>query len=194
MLVQAVEDRQSPSALDISPLNGIFSIETLQAASLDEKRSAWKFPRHACMPRSKYLAPGLRLPTAEEFVANCCSFDDVAEDDMTTPVCILRGDYERAASNPWKIQEKSTAFPWGLYLDMTELFGLYPFEDGCQLLLPYSIAGPIRRKLWNRRYIKHSCELLQILQNPFIVRHSLRLAMFLGFFAKAVVDGLWNVN
>ncbi|KAF2224593.1 hypothetical protein BDZ85DRAFT_104354 [Elsinoe ampelina] len=193
-LVQAIEDRQSPSAQDTPTSNGIFSVETLKAAGLDEERFAWSFFRLARTPRFKYLAPGLRLPTAEEFVASRHSFEDMADDDVTIPVCVLRGDYERAALNPWKVYERPTRLPWGLYLDRTNLDGFCPFEDGCLLALPYSIAGPVKRKAPNGQYRRHNSLLLQISQNPYMPQHSSQLALFLGYFAKAVVDGMWTVG
>ncbi|PSK51747.1 hypothetical protein B9Z65_3014 [Elsinoe australis] len=74
------------------------------------------------------------------------------------------------------------------------LVALCPFGDGCQLVLPYKIAGPVRRRRWSGEWENSNTSLLQLSQNPFIIEHRSQLALFLGYFAKAVVDDLWTIN
>lgn len=98
------------------------------------------------------------------------------------------------ASNPWVCEQQPSRIPWGLYLDKTQIVALCPFEDGYQLVLPYKIAAPVRRKRWNNEWENSNTFLLQLSQNPFIIEHHSQLALFLGYFTKAVVDGVWTIN
>lgn len=193
-LIQAIEDRIPGARSEVPHSTGIFPVEVLRTAGLEEERFAYKFFTRAWKPCFKYIAPGLRLPTEAEFLASRHSFEDIREDLGTTPISILRGDHGMTASNPWVCEQQPSRIPWGLYLDKTQVVALCPFEDGCQLVLPYKIAGPVRRKRWNGEWENSNTSLLQISQNPFIIEHRSQLALFLGYFAKAVVDDLWTIN
>jgi hypothetical protein len=191
-LVQAIEERMPSPPPRLDTDYGLYEDSTLRDAGMLVDGFATKFFLGARQPRFKYLAPGLRLPTADELISG--PFRDLEDTDMPIkPIPILLAT--SMAQTPW-VADRVNQIPAGLYLDGCDREGPSPFEDGSRLVLPYTIGSNGFAKTCDGAGIDYRIggELYQIGWNPFILQHGVQLRSILNRFREYVVTGVWTVG
>jgi hypothetical protein len=206
-LLDAIDERKPHSgATSLRPTQAIFTLEELKSTSLRVNGFAWNFFLRARRPPFTYVGPGLRLPTLEELGHTLFPLEDRYETDsaadsasiLVPPVPVLIGSQ---TATPWlgPPYAQTPPIPWGLYLDACELDGPCLFEDGCRLVLPYSLGenGFARKadgSLLTAGVGDGHAELYQLGQNPFIPDHPSQLLSVLWQFSGHVRTGMWEVG
>jgi hypothetical protein len=192
-LVQAIEERMPSPRSRVDAVHGLYEDSVLRDAGMLIDGFATRFFVGARQPRFKYLAPGLRLPTADELISS--PFRDLEDiDSPIKPIPILLAD--TMAQTPW-MADQVDRIPAGLYLDGCNREGHCPFEDGSRLVLPYAIGGNGFAKTCDGANIDPRIsdgELYQIGWNPFLLRHAVQLRSLLTRFHEYVVTGVWSVG
>lgn len=191
-LVQAIEERMPSPPPCADAVHGLYEDSVLRDAGMLIDGFATKFFAGARQPRFKYLAPGLRLPAADELISG--PFRDLEDTDMPIkPIPVLLAD--SMAQMPW-VADRVDQIPAGLYLDGCDREGPSPFEDGSRLVLPYTIGGNGFAKTCDGAGIDYRFggELYQIGWNPFILQHGVQLRSILTRFHEYVVTGVWSVG
>jgi hypothetical protein len=200
-LIQAIEDRMPrPPDNDTIVEYGLANEQMLDLARVTEEFTKQILLR-AQRPRFTFIAPGLRLPTPEEFTEQPFKGITTMQNDpqtrQTMPTLILRGDDSCKASKhfPYPYQE-ATSVPTGLYLADCTRSDLVYFEDAARLLLPFSIGG---EDTWAQtaNCIAMDGEhdsLYQIGENPFAPYHNVSLLGILQNFYAHVQTGSWSVD
>ena len=192
-LVQAIEERMPSPPPRAGTVHGLYENSVLRDAGMLIDGFATRFFVGARQPRFKYLAPGLRLPTADELTSG--PFRDLEDTDMPIkPIPILLAD--SMARTPW-CADRVEQIPAGLYFDGCKREGPSPFEDGSRLVLPYTIGGNGFAKTCDGAGIDHRIgdgELYQIGWNPFILQHATPLRFILTRFRDYVVTSVWSVG
>jgi hypothetical protein len=192
-LVQAIEERMPSPPPRVDAVHGLFENSVLHDAGMLIDGFATRFFVGGRQPRFKYLAPGLRLPTAGELISS--PFRDLEDTDMPIkPIPILLAN--SMAQTPW-CADRVDQIPAGLYLDGCAREGPSPFEDGSRLVLPYAIGGNGFAKTCDGAGIDpRICdgELFQIGWNPFLLQHAVQLRSLLARFHDYVVTGVWSVG
>ncbi|KFY31187.1 hypothetical protein V493_01322 [Pseudogymnoascus sp. VKM F-4281 (FW-2241)] len=157
----------------------------------------------------KYIAPGLRLPTASDF----------------SPLPVQNADIPRLCPNPvlpiplFVTDTKSTSpifehyplqdlsnLPYGLWTTYVNREGDHELEDGCRLFLPFEIGTSGFARQTDDTLIGENLEsaearpsgwrneLYQTGYNHFIPWHEPQLADVLGQWQALVEAGLWEVG
>jgi hypothetical protein len=192
-LVQAIEERMPLPPPRVDTVHVLYEDSVLRNAGMLVDGFATRFCVGARQPRFKCLAPGLRLPTADELISG--PFRDLEDTDMPMkPIPILLAD--STAPTPW-FADHLDRIPAGLYLDGCEREGPSPFEDGSRLVLPYAIGGNGFATTCDGAGIDHrigNSELYQIGWNPFFLQHAVQLRSILTLFHDYVVTGVWSVG
>ncbi|KAK3677493.1 hypothetical protein LTR78_002343 [Recurvomyces mirabilis] len=191
MLAENIELKMDLAVLSTLE-RGLYTADVLRQVGLNEDRFAWKFFTEARKPRCTYLGPGLRLPAVEEFLQQ--PFQSFVDNDYPlNPIQILTS--EQRARNQWHGWTDVPTLPAGLYLDACNASGLFPFEDGCRLILPYNLGGIGYATTSDGRPIQRNCDLYHLGHvNPFMPAHPTPLLAVLGHFRGYVETGMWNVG
>ncbi|KAK4552978.1 hypothetical protein LTR86_009902 [Recurvomyces mirabilis] len=136
--------------------------------------------------------PGLRLPTSEEFLQQ--PFQNSVDNDYPlNPIQILIG--EQHARNQWHGWTDLPTLPSGLYLDACNPSSLFPFEDGCRLILPYCPGGNGYATTSDGRPMQRNCNLYQLGRvYPFMPAHPTPFLAVLGYFRGYVETGMWEIG
>jgi hypothetical protein len=102
-----------------------------------------------------------------------------------------------------------SSYPAGLYLSESDPHGPHPFEDGCRLVLPFTLGSNafartsdgaligehVRREGDEAAEIEpKSAELYQLGFNHFIAAHDVQLKYVLGRWLEMVEEGKWEVD
>ena len=97
----------------------------------------------------------------------------------------------------------------GLYLSGSDLHGPHPFEDGCKLVLPFTLGSNafsrtsdgaligehVRREGDEAAELEpKSADLYQLGFNHFIAAHDVQLKYVLGRWQEMVEDGKWEID
>lgn len=200
-LIQAIEDRMlRPLDNDTIVEYGLANEQMLDLAGVTKEFTKQILLR-ARRPRFTFIAPGLRLPTLEEFTEQPFKGIMTMHNDprtrQTMPALILRGDDSCKASKHFPHPyEGATSVPTGLYLADCTPSDLVYFEDAARLLLPFSIGG---EDTWAQtaNCIAMDGEhdiLYQIGENPFAPYHNVSLLGILQNFYAHVQTGSWSVD
>lgn len=200
LLVEEIERKMPAPPGDDEVQYGLATEEMLNTAGITED-----FPRQLLLrarrPRFAFIAPGIRLPTPEEFTNQ--PFGDVRASQTDTeiqskmPVLLFIGEGTCQPSEffPHPYTQRSKV-PTGLYLEGWTEEDLVPFADAVRLLLPFPIGD---KDTWaqtaNGLAIdnKHD-ELYQIGDNPFMMEHGVSLLAVLQNFYAHVHQENWSVD
>jgi hypothetical protein len=181
---------------------------------------AYKFIASSPRPSFIYIAPGLRIARTQPFArvsdlesirlypfllfsSECPAHRDTTRapwgEDI--PLSPFRGDFKNVIQ---------VSYPAGLYLTETEPHLAHPFEDGCKVILPYTLGanemactsdGAVIGEYLGSRGIDanlevepRSTELYQLGFNHFIANHDVQLKHVLVRWAEMVEEGKWKVD
>ncbi|CAD0096051.1 unnamed protein product [Aureobasidium mustum] len=180
---------------------------------------AYRFLSQAKAPPFIYIAPGLRIADHQPFAAVPLE-EESAE---LFPLLLFRSTrsaYRETRRAPWGEDifdspfphefHSITTYPAGLYLTETEPQETHPFEDGCRLVLPFTLGNNacartsdgalIGEKLHSHGDIDvasikpKSTELYQLGYNHFIEAHDVQLKHVLWKWVDMVEEGKWKVD
>ncbi|OJD29410.1 chitin-type 1 [Diplodia corticola] len=189
-LIKAIETRMPGYAIDAAAAadadnqHGLVDAASLDAAGVPATGFARELLLRARRPRFVYLAPGVRLPTLDEFVAQ--PYRDVAFDDegphFVKPIRLFVVEHD-VSQQPvphddaagWPYNLLPGGAPCGFYLDLCWTQDPAPFEDAVLVRFPFELA---RRPdgstpgVWRmdgvEKYGKpHGTQLLAVLENMY---------------------------
>ena len=160
----------------------------------------------------KYIAPGLRLPTADGFsphplqnfeIPDCMKFDNPA---LPIPLFISSVKSTTPIFECFPFQEISN-LPHGLWTNYVNKDGNHEFEDACRLYLPFEIGANGFAHLADDSFIGENQEskgvarpkgrkneLYQLGYNHYIPAHGPQLGDTLGIWQSLVGTGEWEVG
>jgi hypothetical protein len=201
LLVAEIKQKMPvPLGDDAETQYGLANEEMLDIAGITEN-----FPKQLLLrarrPRFSYIAPGIRLPTSEEFTnqpfggVRASQTDVDIQDKMPVLLFIGEGTCQPAEFFPHPYSQHSKV-PTGLYLEGWTHDDMVPFADAIRLLLPFPIGGEgTWAQTGNSLAIdnKHD-ELYQIGDNPFVNNHGVSLLAVLQNFYTHVHQGNWSVD
>ncbi|KAG9690144.1 hypothetical protein KCU95_g13948, partial [Aureobasidium melanogenum] len=161
---------------------------------------AYDLLSHARQPRIWYVAPGIRLPQASEFVNQ--PFKHVAAkypketEGIKMPFLFFRAEgtvTSKQANFRWPFSTAQEV-PCGLYLDSYPNKE-NPFEDACRLVLPFPVGGNKKARTSDGRLMQKShTEVYAHGINPFTLRHGPKLTAILENWLMNVKSGHWAVD
>lgn len=176
---------------------------------------AGQFVTRAREIRFIHIAPGLRIARQQPFA----SMD--REERKLKPILLFDSgldDHQDTMRTPWRQEVLISPFPEpanvvikypaGLYLTAIEPYSSHPFEDGCQLRLPYAIGGNgwartsdgalfgenIHARGATANPEPRSTQIHQQDFNHFIESHDVQLKHVLSRWAEMVEQGKWTVD
>ncbi|KAK5677615.1 hypothetical protein LTS10_010189 [Elasticomyces elasticus] len=208
MIVDLIEQKMELETIERTT-TGILDAATLAAARVPAGGFAQKFLLQAKKPRFENVAPGLRVPKAEDFIAQPFTFAPLpphfSAGDIP-PILLFRSGVS-VSSVTLEVRggfggfgypyPGSTAIvsecPCGLYLNHCDPEGPLPFEDGCQLVLPFKLKEGYAKQ-GDFTNVEGHATLLQHGHNPYNVRHPLPLQAWLEKVYHLVEDGKWAVD
>jgi hypothetical protein len=230
-LIIAIEARMPSPPPETGFETGLLSAEDL--ARFDTFRPdtfARRFLERARKPRFKYLAPGLQIvhdpqPFASVRPAPLEGMpddEDIFDDEeILRPILFFQSSlpsYIETTKTPWggdwpispwkEDFSQVTHYPSGLYLTEAWQHGSNSFEDGCKLLLPFTLGGNGWARtsdlaLFDERDFgpdetpqarPRSTFLFQQGYNHFIQGHDVQLMHVLRLWTGLVERGVWEVD
>ncbi|KAK5680363.1 hypothetical protein LTS10_007290 [Elasticomyces elasticus] len=157
------------------------------------------FLSQAIRPHFSRIAPGLSVPNEEHFLSQPY-LDGQAEsesDEIIPPILLFRGDTCVSPDDiSWcGFQPKSSATecPVGLYLHYCDRLSEWPQEDGCRLVLPFTLEAGWAKQSDHSAADRHD-NLLQSGVNPYAPSHPVQLLAFLERVYLNVHSGHWDVD
>ncbi|THX78588.1 hypothetical protein D6D04_05691 [Aureobasidium pullulans] len=200
-LVDAIE-KKMPETLrcDKEFEYGLVDEDMLRTAGITEEFFRQLLLR-ARKPKFAFIAPGLRMPNSEEFMAQPFRDASAAQSDPEVqskmPILLFRGNDVCAASQYFPYPySKAATIPTGVYLEGWTRDDLVPFTDATRLLLPFTIGG---NDTWAQTSSGIAIEdghdeLYQIGHNPFVPDHGVSLLAILQNFCAHVETGDWTID
>jgi hypothetical protein len=202
--VDLIEERMSLPAQ--AHESGLVDPASLEALPIPEG-FAKQFMLQARKPRFSFIAPGLRLPTSGTFAKqpflSAFDPDEGASEEETPPILLFRGEKNVPTCSlslisfgyPYNGSEPAEC-PTGLYFGRCNRTSGTPFEDGCELLLPFEFENGWAKQsdLSDLVYREPYESLLQSGVNPFNQRHAVQLKGFLEIIVKNLRAGNWPVD
>lgn len=203
-VIDLIEQRMSlaPQAQE----TGLIDPASFEALPIPEG-FAKQFMLQARKPRFSFAAPGLRLATGDLFATqpfiSTLNPDEEASEKVTPPILMFRSESNVSTNflSPFSFGyphegPEPEECPAGLYLGRCDRTDETPFEDGCELLLPFEFENGWAKQsdlsdLANRQ--QHE-GLLQSGVNPFNQRHPVQLKGFLEIIVTNVRAGNWSVD
>lgn len=200
-LFSAIEQRAGISAEDeddhdVTPLCGR---SALNAASIP-RGFAYDLLSYARQPGIWFVAPGVRLPTTNEFINQ--PFKSIAQqypketEGVNMPILFFRCEgyvTSRQANFRWPYSTVEKV-PCGLYLDAYPNKE-NPFQDACRLVLPFPLGANKCARTSDGHPIQRShVELYGHGINPRIMRHGPKLFAILESWLNNVESGFWSVD
>jgi hypothetical protein len=180
---------------------------------------AHQFLVRSPVPSFTYLAPGLRIAQRQPFVPPP---EDENEPNKLSPLLLFSSTqpaHQETVRSPWGMMPISSftgeigtapVYPAGLYLTETDPCGMHPFEDGCKLILPYTLGANAFARTSDDALIGEdlgrteedvaahvqptSTQLYQLGFNHFIAKHDVQLKHVLWRWVEMVEDGKWEVD
>jgi hypothetical protein len=174
---------------------------------------AHRFLARCARPAFSYIAPGLRIALQQPFAtaSEATSLFPLLLFSSTSPAHL------ETQRTPWGEQVRISPFvrafdaissyPAGLYLSETSPHGAHPFEDGCRLVLPFTLGSNAHARTSDGALIgedaraddvgqiePRSAELYQMGFNPFIAAHDVQLKDVLWRWMEMVEEGKWDVD
>lgn len=202
--VELIEERMrlSPQAHE----SGLVDPASFDALPIPEG-FARHFMLQARKPRFSFVAPGLRLATADVFASqpfmSPLNQTEEVSQTVTPPILMFRGESNVSTTSLSPVSfgypdegPQPKQCPAGLYLSRCDRTSDTPFEDGCELLLPFEFENGWAKQgdfsdLINRE--RHE-SLLQSGVNPFNQRHPVQLRGFLEIIVSNVRASNWSVD
>ena len=202
LAVRSIEQKMSlPESGSLGA--ALVDTETLDAARVPDGFTR-QFLSKAQRPRFKFIAPGLRVPTAGELVIQPLidvpgSDEDPSDQQEVAPILLFRGDASVSTA------ELGFFYPYsgpsaavseclcGLYMDYCDRRLNIPFEDGCRLVFPFRFAQGWARQSDGSRALAHD-SLFQSGVNPYSTVHSVQLQAFLENVYMNVQREHWTVD
>jgi hypothetical protein len=201
LLVEEIEHRMPvPPGEDAEIQYGLANEEILDTAGIIQDFPVQLLLR-ARRPKFLFIAPGIRLPTSEEFTnqpfggVRASEIDIDIQNKMPVLLFMGEGTCQPAEFFPHPYTQHSNV-PTGLYLEGWTREDMVPFADAVRLLLPFPIGS---EDTWAQTANgisidnKHD-ELYQIGDNPFINNHGVSLLAVLQSFYARVHQGNWSVD
>ena len=194
MIVESIEQKMGISQAENA--ERLLDMATLDAARIPNG-FARRFLSQAQRPRFKFIAPGLRVPTAEEFVAQPFIDASMNLGDQDHIPCILllrsEGTVSKALLSHVRPNTSMAYIPCGLYLPPCDRTYRYPQEDGCSLVLPFALtSGHAKRSDFTP--VDTPDSLLQPGVNPYNDIHPVQLQAFLETVYLNLQRGNWDVD
>ena len=180
---------------------------------------AHQFLTRSSRPNFTHIAPGLSIAQVQPFApasrqAEVTKFFPLLLFSSTSPA---HQGTERA---PWGEEMRMSPFardfdnvssyPAGLYLTETDPDSTHPFEDGCKLILPFTLGSNAFARTSDGALIGEqvrwpqedaaagiepkSTELFQVRFNHFIARHDVQLKYVLWKWLELVEEEKWEVD
>jgi len=186
--------------------SGLINPASLEALPLPDG-FAKQFLLQARKPRFSFIAPGLRVPTADTFAKQPFLFVldphmEVSEHEIP-PILLFRGEESIPTCSlspisfgyPYNGPEPAQC-PAGLYFGRCDRTSRTPFEDGCELLLPFEFENGWAKQsdLSDLVHPEPHESLLQSGVNPFNQRHGVQLKGFLEIVVTNLRAGNWSVD
>jgi hypothetical protein len=186
--------------------NGLIDPASLETLPIPEG-FAKQFILQARKPRFSFIAPGLRLPTANIFARqpfmSALNPNEEISEKVTPPILMFRSETNVSTdslsplsfSYPYEGPQPAEC-PSGLYLGRCDRTSGTPFEDSCELLLPFELDnGSAKQSDLSDLVDREPHEsLLQSGVNPFNQRHAVQLKGFLEIVVANVRAGEWSVD
>jgi hypothetical protein len=186
--------------------SGLVDLASLEALPIPEG-FAKQFMLQARKPRFSFVAPGLRLPTSDTFSKQpfLSAFDpnEGTSEEEIPPILLFRGEKDVPTCSLSRISfgypyngPEPAECPTGLYFGRCNRTSNTPFENGCELLLPFEFENGWARQsdLSDLVYREPHESLLQSGVNPFNQRHAVQLKGFLEIIVKNLRAGNWSVD
>ncbi|KAH5158348.1 hypothetical protein HBI24_069250 [Parastagonospora nodorum] len=235
-LVNAISSKMPSQPPTTEPARGLLDLVTGgNPQMLRPHTLAHKFLCDAPVPSFTHIAPGLRIATQQPF-ASASDFpgtpplpgledEDLPKEDPNKIVPLLLFSstlpaHQETIRSPWGEHIPVSSFtgrapepvsvPAGMYLTCREPYGVHPFEDGCKLLLSYTLGANgfartsdealIGEDIWDdgedvRGQLQpNSTDLYQLGYNFFVARHDVPLKHVLWKWVEMVNEGKWEVN
>lgn len=192
---------------------GLISKEVLDNAGLREG-FVRDFLTSVRRPKSniKYMAPGLRLPTADDFsphpLQNFEIPDYIKFDNPVLPIPLFISDVKSTAPifEYYPFQEISN-LPYGLWTNYINKDTDHVFEDACRLYLPFEIGANGFARLADDSFIGENQEskgvatpngrrneLYQLGYNHYVPAHGPQIGDILNLWRNLVGMGEWEVG
>jgi hypothetical protein len=192
---------------------GLISKEVLDSAGLREGFIR-AFLTSVRRPKRNinYIAPGLRLPTADDFsphpLQNLEISDYIKVDNFALPMPIFISDVKSTAPIfEYYPFQKISNLPYGLWTNYVNKNDGQAFEDACRLYLPFDIGANGFARLADDSFIGENQEskgvarpngrrneLYQLGYNHYIPAHGPQLGDILGLWQNLVGMGEWEVG
>ncbi|KUJ09811.1 uncharacterized protein LY89DRAFT_657341 [Mollisia scopiformis] len=144
-LADAIESRIPSTRKGMPPVRN-FSHELMDATLIPNPSFARSFLSAIGVPAFKYIAPGLLIPTEEDFAKNQILAATENYDKLSTipAVLLFKVEPESASQEQQGLnaenKDEHTRKPAGLYTEETQVWNDDIAEEGFRLILPYSIA------------------------------------------------------
>lgn len=200
MIVETIEQKMSLGATEADA--GLLDVATLDTAQVPDG-FVRKFVLQARKPRFKFIAPGLRVPTAEEFTIQPFTYvprSDRSSPEEIPPILLFRSDETiRTAELFWFFYPYAGSAalvqecPCGLYFDHCDPMLPTPFEDGCRLVLPFKLESGFAKQ-GDFSKVEGFDTILQQGLNSYNMRHPLPFQAWLETIYSNVEDGTWAVD
>lgn len=202
--IELIEEKMSlpPQAID----NGLVDTATIESLPIPEG-FAKQFILQARKPRFGFIAPGLRLPNADTFTKqpfiSTLNPREGASEKVTPPILMFRSESKVSTNSLSRLSFgypreglEPTECPSGLYFGRCDRTSGTPFEDGCELLLPFEFEnGEAKQSDCSDLVNREAHEsLLQSGVNPFNQRHPVQLQGFLEIVVRNLQYGNWSVD
>jgi hypothetical protein len=180
---------------------------------------AHQFLARSPVPCFTYIAPGLRIAQHQPFVPPP---EDEDEPSKLSPLLLFSSTqpaYQETVRSPWGVMpvssltdeiDTASGYPAGLYLTETDPYRMHPFEDGCKLILPYTLGANAFARTSDGALVgedvQHegedgtahvqpiSTQLYQLGFNHFIAKHDVQLKHVLSRWVEMIEDGKWEVD
>ena len=208
MIVDLIEQKMELETNE-SSTTGLLDAATLTAARVPAEGFAQQFLLQAKKPRFEFVAPGLRVPTAEGFLAQPFTFAPLPPHftpGNIPPILLFRSD-NRVGSADLEDHGGFGGFGYpypgstaivsdcqcGLYLDHCDTERPLPFEDGCRLVLPFKLEEGYAKQ-GDFTNVEGYATLLQQGHNPYNIRHPLPLQAWLEKVYQTLEGGTWAVD
>jgi len=196
MAVDIIEQKMGLPKVEQS--DRFLDVEALDAARIPDG-FARKFLSQARRPRFKFIAPGLCVPTKEDFFTQpfIHQIADLEDEDNLPPMLLFRGDatVDTEPLDWFGFQPDLRDFkcPCGVYLNACQRSYRYPQEDGCTLVLPFKLdAGWAKKSDFSR--VDNNDSLLQSGINPYIDAHPVQLQALVENVYRHIQREDWEVD
>lgn len=215
-LVDAIHDK-IPSRMQ-SAGQGLLEIVTGGSPDIIPANSfAHQFLARCSRPNFTYIAPGLSIAQQQPFVPASTEAVKLFPLLLFSSTSSAHQETQRA---PWGEQmrispfardfDSISSYPAGLYLTETNPHSTHPFEDGCKLILPFTLGSNAFARTSDGALIgEHvqragedaaaeiepkSAELYQLGFNHFIAPHDVQFKYMLWKWLEMIEEGKWEVD